>query len=342
MVDQLTVGFLGGGPVTQAIHLPVLATMPDRWRVARVMDINSRVAEAVAARCGGEATTDPLRIIEDPAIDVVAVCSPNAFHADQVIAACRAGKRAVLCEKPLAVNRDEADAIVAVAQETGTAILVGTMHLYDPGFRAGLAAWQQEQDQVLAVRSNIYLPPNGGLVDYATQEVPLDGPALGPPPPAPPPIRLRNTILGLAIHHVPLVRSFFGSVGQVLSARHIPPFGYSLFLADGDACADLKGFMPGQWPPSWTFDVQGKSQSLHIEFPPSYVLAGSGKATLTGNAGSRGFGFAENGYEAQWRHLHDIATGRCAPVVSLADAVEDLQFALDLADRAATCLEAGL
>lgn len=340
MNDQLTIGFLGGGPVTQAIHLPVLATMADRWRVARVMDVDMRVARAVADRCGAQAASDPLHVIEDPMIDAVAVCSPNAFHADQVIAACRAGKRAVLCEKPLAVTREEADAIVAVAGETRTAIMVGTMHLYDPGFRAVLAAWQDAQDEVIAVRSNIYLPPNAALVDYATQEVPSDGPRPGPPPPAPPPVRLRNTILGLAIHHVPLVRAFFGQVGEVMSARHLPPFGYSLFLADGEASADMKAFMPGQWPPSWTFAVQGRDHALHVDFPPSYVLAGSGTGSFTDRSGSRTVHFVENGYQAQWLHLHDIVTGKSAPMVSLADAVEDLQFALDLADRAAQFLEA--
>lgn len=340
MTDKLSIGFLGGGPVTQAIHLPVLATMADRWRVARVMDINPRVAQAVADRCGAEATTDPLQVIEDPSIDAVAICSPNAFHAEQVIAACRAGKRAVLCEKPLAVTREEADAIVAVAAETSTAIMVGTMHRYDPGFRAALAAWKDAGDEVVAVRSNIYIPPNGALVDFATQEVPLDGPPPGPPPAAPDPIRLRNTILALAIHDVPLIRAFSGQVGEVLSARRIPPFGYSLFLGNGETSVDMKAFMPGQWPASWTFEVQGRDHALHVDFSPSYVLAGSATATFTDRSGSRSFRFGDNGYQAQWLHLHDVVTGASAPEVSLADAVEDLQFAIDLAERAAQFLEA--
>ena len=35
---MLGVGFLGAGPVTQAIHLPTLASLGERFRVARVMD----------------------------------------------------------------------------------------------------------------------------------------------------------------------------------------------------------------------------------------------------------------------------------------------------------------
>jgi predicted dehydrogenase len=37
---------------------------------------------------------------------VVPICSPHRFHAPQVTAACRAGKRAVLCEKPFAMSGD--------------------------------------------------------------------------------------------------------------------------------------------------------------------------------------------------------------------------------------------
>jgi len=336
----LTIGFLGGGPVTQAIHLPVLATLGDRWRVAKVMDVDSMTAQAVAGRCGAQGVTSPNDIINDPAIDVVAVCSPNGFHAEQVIAACRAGKKAVLCEKPLAVSREEGAQILAVARQTGTTIMVGTMHLYDPGFRAGLDAWTATGDTVQSVKSRIFLPANSIFTDYATQEVPSDKPPAGPPPPAPNPVRLRNTILGLAIHHVPLVRAFFPDVGQVLSARHVPGFGYTMFLADGDTSADLQAFMPGNWPPSWTFAVQGGDHRLDVDFPPSYVLAGSGRATLSDRAGIRGFRYDDNGYQAQWLHLHDVVTGKVEPLASLEDAVSDLTFALDLVDRAVACLEA--
>src|SRR4029078_5762233 len=98
------VGFLCAGLVTQAIHLPVLAGIADRFHVVSVMDIDAGVAERVAARCGATFTTEADAIVEDPHVDVVVVCSPDAMHAEQVVAACQSGKLAVLCEKPLAVS----------------------------------------------------------------------------------------------------------------------------------------------------------------------------------------------------------------------------------------------
>ena len=109
MSRSLGVGFLGAGLATQAIHLPVLAGIADRFHVVSVMDVDVGVAERVASRCGATFTTDADAIMQDPSIDVVVVCSPEAMHAAQVVAACQSGKLAVLCEKPLAVGHAEAE-----------------------------------------------------------------------------------------------------------------------------------------------------------------------------------------------------------------------------------------
>src|SRR4051794_35275102 len=101
---SLGVGFVGAGPVTQAIHLPALARLNNAFTVTHVTDVSAEVAGAVADRVGARSSTDYDQLLADPRVDVVAVCSPHQFHAAQVIAACRAGKKAVLCEKPFATS----------------------------------------------------------------------------------------------------------------------------------------------------------------------------------------------------------------------------------------------
>ena len=49
MSRSLGVGFLGAGLVTQAIHLPALAGVPERFHVVGVMDVDAVVADRVAA-----------------------------------------------------------------------------------------------------------------------------------------------------------------------------------------------------------------------------------------------------------------------------------------------------
>lgn len=76
-------------------------------------------AEAVARALGIEHhTTDVASVLNDPSIDVVHICTPNATHADLARAALRAGKHVVL-EKPIALTADDANELVAVARETG-------------------------------------------------------------------------------------------------------------------------------------------------------------------------------------------------------------------------------
>src|SRR4051812_32500688 len=131
--STLGVGILGAGPVTQAIHLPTLARLRDVFHGARIMDVDASVAESVAGRVGAAWTTDIDELLADENVQIVVICSPHQFHAAQVVAACRAGKQAVLCEKPFAMTKAEAEEIAAVAAETKTPIIVGAMHTFDPG-----------------------------------------------------------------------------------------------------------------------------------------------------------------------------------------------------------------
>jgi predicted dehydrogenase len=62
--------------------------------------------------------TDIRRILEDPTIQAVHVCTPNAFHAEAAKDALEAGKH-VVCEKPLASSVAEAAAMVALAEKKG-------------------------------------------------------------------------------------------------------------------------------------------------------------------------------------------------------------------------------
>jgi myo-inositol 2-dehydrogenase / D-chiro-inositol 1-dehydrogenase len=329
---SLGVGFLGAGLVTQAIHLPALAGDPDRFRVVGVMDIDAGVAERVAGRCGASFTTDADEIVQNPDVDVVVVCSPNALHASQVVAACQAGKRAVLCEKPLAVSHLEAAQIREAATASGTNVVVGAMHAYDPGYRAARAAWLELDDESVLTQSSIFLPSNDIFTDQ-TIEPASAFPAPSGGPQLPDSTMLRDAALGLVIHNVPLLRQFHPHLGELVSASFIRPFGYSMVLTTGDRTLELLGYMGGSWPAHWRFRSVGRKSDLRVTFPPSFVLAGSSRAELTSGGSTRVFEFDTNGYQNEWAVIYDAAVGTAEPLISLADVVDDIVFALDLADQ---------
>lgn len=338
MTTPLGVGFIGAGPVTQAIHLPALATMADRFRVVHVMDVDGGLAATVAARAGARASTDVRALLDDPAVDVVAVCSPHQFHAEQVESSAKAGKRAILCEKPLATTVEQAELIASVSAGSGVPVVVGAMHVHDPAFVAASRAWGELSDEATLVRVAVYLPDNDEFVALATD---LAAPARSPAPAGPPATRaalVRAGVLGLATHNLPLVRRFLPAVEQVLSARFVEPFGYELTFRSGERVAQLLALMPGQWRPDWSLHAYGHRSELHVRFPPSYVLAGSATATVTTAAARTSWRFAANGYQAEWSHLADLAEGRAEPAVPVRDAVDDLIYALRLADGAEALL----
>lgn len=69
--------------------------------------------------------TDINKMLEElPEIDAVSVCTWNAAHAPCTIAALNAGKH-VICEKPMAMNVQEAEAMKAAAEKNGKLLMIG-------------------------------------------------------------------------------------------------------------------------------------------------------------------------------------------------------------------------
>jgi predicted dehydrogenase len=322
---------------TQAMHIPALATLTDQLRIVHVMDIDAGLAAIVGSTLGARASATVEELLDDPAVEVVGVCSPDRFHAEHVIAACRAGKRAVLCEKPLAITREQAQAIRDTSVSSGVPVVLGTMHAYDPGFVAGIRAWEQTLDAAQVVRSVCWLPSVARQVDWSTEhrrfsDFSFEGNrsrmeaerqrAL-----------MRSTVLDLAIHNIPLIRRVLSGTAEVRFARVRLPFGYMLSMSADDRLVQMLAMMWGRWRPEWTFDVWGAEHALHVEFPPSYVLAGSATAELRSPHGHTAFRFSRNGYQAEWEYVANIAeTG--ADEVQMLESEQDLEFALAIAEAA--------
>jgi predicted dehydrogenase len=62
----------------------------------------------------GKTASDYKQILDDPEVDVVHVCTPNALHFPMVSDALNAGKH-VICEKPLSTSTGNAQKLVALA-----------------------------------------------------------------------------------------------------------------------------------------------------------------------------------------------------------------------------------
>lgn len=78
--------------------------------------------------------TDYLKMLEDSALDAVIIASPDQSHRKMVVAALNAGKH-VLCEKPLALTREDCEAIIDATEKSNCKFMVGQICRYTPGFK---------------------------------------------------------------------------------------------------------------------------------------------------------------------------------------------------------------
>ncbi|MDR0849482.1 MAG: Gfo/Idh/MocA family oxidoreductase [Propionibacteriaceae bacterium] len=337
-MKTLRAGMVGAGPVTQAIHLPTIARLGGRVRVDVVMDPDSDLAEAVAAPLEARAVTSLDALVQVP-LDIAVIGSPNAFHVGQLEALCSAGVRAVLMEKPLAVTRQECAQVLTAIRASGTILVVGAMHSYDPAWLAALEALNELRlDGPFHIRSSIYIPNNPRFEDMAsliTRPEPRPGTSQSPAD------MLRGAVLGLTIHNLPHIRHFVPSLETVIYAKPVSPYGYSMTATGCGSTIELLARCGGTWQPDWTLTVMGADFTLDLSFPPSYVHGGSARSRVTTADGSvRCWGpFAANGYEAEWRELIALLDGEKPPRYSLETLLDDIGYAITLADLAAAAQE---
>ncbi len=121
MDKKLKVGLIGLGGIAHT-HVPGWAASPCTELVAG-SDVNPTVFAAWQEKYGlSRFYEDPCKLIEDPEIDIVDICSPNMYHAEQAIAALEAGKH-VICEKPLAPTPDEIRKMIAARDRSGKKLM---------------------------------------------------------------------------------------------------------------------------------------------------------------------------------------------------------------------------
>lgn len=110
-------GLIGCGMISES-HIPALDSIANAQLVA-VCDTNPEKARLTGEKTGLPAFTDAREMLERlPEIDVCLITTPTFTHVD-LVGLCAEYGKAVLCEKPIAMTRRDAEKIQMTVARTG-------------------------------------------------------------------------------------------------------------------------------------------------------------------------------------------------------------------------------
>jgi predicted dehydrogenase len=106
----------------------------DRLRFTRAVSRNPEPLRHFAARHRLDLVRGFEPVLADPSIKAVVLATPHSLHRDQIVAVAEAGK-AVFCEKPLTLNKNDAAQAIAACRQAGVVLGVGTDKRFFPSIR---------------------------------------------------------------------------------------------------------------------------------------------------------------------------------------------------------------
>jgi predicted dehydrogenase len=193
------------------------------------------------------------QLLADKRIEAVYIPLPNHLHAEWIRKACDAGKQ-ILCEKPLALNADEAADCAGYAEKAGVRLMEAFMYRFHPQWRKVRELVRiGEIGEVLAVHTSFA---------YNNRD----------------PQNIRN-ILEMGGGGLMDIGCYAVSVARFVFGRE-PQRVFGLFQRDGKLKTDiltsgLLDFAPGrsvftvgtQSFPNQSVGIYGSSGSLHVGIP---------------------------------------------------------------------------
>jgi myo-inositol 2-dehydrogenase/D-chiro-inositol 1-dehydrogenase len=265
--SPLRVGLIGSGRMA-LVHASNLGRQPGA--------VLASVAVSDAGRAAGitEQFRVPVRrrwqdVVDDPEVDALVMASATDLHAEQIVAASKAGKD-VFCEKPVASGLEDAVRAVRAAEDAGIVLHVGFQRRHDPAFsalRAEVASGRIGEPWLLRISSRDPEPPPAHF----------EGPCGG-------------LFVDMAIHDFDMARFLLGeevvevsSYAQVLVADRAPPgsepdVAVTTLVFGSGALGVIENCRRSAAGYDQRVEVHGRSGTLTVENQPRHGLVVSDAA----------------------------------------------------------------
>lgn len=128
--DKIRIGMIGCGEIAYKATAQSIQGIDNAEMIVGV-DPVEHVARSFGETYGIETTTNLDAVLDSPDVDAVVISTPHFTHAPLAIAAAQAGKH-VMVEKPIAVNLEQADAMIAACRDAGVLLAVNLCSRYEP------------------------------------------------------------------------------------------------------------------------------------------------------------------------------------------------------------------
>ena len=129
------VGIIGCGGIG-GNYATAFQQLRDRVEVVAACDIiEEKVSAFVEQFEIPSAYTDMQQMLSKEGLDIVGVTTHNREHVEPTIAAAQAGAKAILCEKPMALNMRDADRVVEACKRSGTKLAIDHTMRFEPNWR---------------------------------------------------------------------------------------------------------------------------------------------------------------------------------------------------------------
>lgn len=126
-MTKTKIGIIGAGYIA-GVHAAILST-DDRVQLNSVYDVETEIAQRLARVCNSKVAQSADEVIDR--CDAVYITTPNTKHVELAIAAVSAGKH-VFCEKPMATNIKDAEAVMKAANDSSSIFQVGHNRRFAP------------------------------------------------------------------------------------------------------------------------------------------------------------------------------------------------------------------
>lgn len=124
----MRLAIIGAGLVARSFHIPAFLKCGD-VEIAAIYDRKEEKAKALADPLGAKVYTDYNKLLSDPDIDAVSICTRTDLHCPMAVAAAKAGKH-IFLEKPMARNLREAEQILEAVRDNQVIFMLGMLNRF--------------------------------------------------------------------------------------------------------------------------------------------------------------------------------------------------------------------